>query len=121
KIQEVYSKNIYKDYLSSAEKRSDSEKSFERFCEDTESVDWFYKNGDKGSEYFSIGYYDNAGTAKLFYPDYIVSVQNTIWIVETKGGFSNSGKSEDIDAFSRMKFDYLIKYANKHALQAAFV
>ena len=47
-------KNVYVGYLASAEIRSASEKKFERFCETCDAVDWVYKNGDKGAEYFSI-------------------------------------------------------------------
>lgn len=56
KSQMEYTKNVYTGYLSSAEKRSMPEKLFERFCEGSGKVKWFYKNGDKGSEYFSIVY-----------------------------------------------------------------
>src|SRR5699024_3840206 len=68
-----YNRNVYSGYLSSAEVRSDSEKSFEKYCEKAESIEWLYKNGDKGSEYFSIVYQDNFGKQKAFYPDYILS------------------------------------------------
>src|SRR5690625_7351442 len=54
RVQREYQSNVYSGYLSSAEIRSDSEKTFEEYCENSESIDWVYKNGDKGSEYFSI-------------------------------------------------------------------
>lgn len=50
------------------------EKLFERFCEGSGKVKWFYKNGDKGAEYFSIVYTDNFGKQKSFYPDYVVGI-----------------------------------------------
>ena len=62
KSQTEYTKNVYTGYLSSAEKRSMPEKLFERFCEGSGKVKWFYKNGDKGAEYFSIVYTDNFAT-----------------------------------------------------------
>lgn len=45
---------------------------------------------------------------KSFYPDYIVhDTEGNTWIIETKGGFSKSGQSEDIDKFTSKKFEVL--------------
>lgn len=122
KDQSVMSKNVYAGYLVSAEPRSDSERSFEIHCENSQSVKWIYKNGDKGSEYFSLVYTDNSGKLKSFYPDYIVGLQNgETWIIETKGGFDRTGKSEDIDLFSPKKFEVLKAYLDKHNLKGGFV
>lgn len=121
KVQTLSDKNVYDGYLMSAEPRSSAEKKFEKFCENFHAVDWFYKNGDKGDEYFSIVYVDNGNRQKLFYPDYIVSVNGEIWIIETKGGFDKSGVSEDIDIFSPKKFDVLKTYLGKHGLKGGFV
>lgn len=121
RIQREYETNVYNGYLSSAEVRSDSEKSFEKYCNEAENVDWFFKNGDKGNEYFSIVYLDNAGTQRSFYPDYVVSKDNEIWIIETKGGFNRTGESEDIDKFSPKKFEVLKRYLEKHNIKGGFV
>lgn len=114
-------KNVYNGYLLSAEPRSSSERKFEKFCENCKAVDWFYKNGDKGEEYLSILYLDNSNRQKLFYPDYIVSLNNEIWIIETKGGFDRTGASEDIDIFSPKKFIELKRYLTKYNLKGGFV
>ncbi|MCF0216534.1 MAG: hypothetical protein HUK21_08685 [Fibrobacteraceae bacterium] len=122
KSPKLYKKNVYEGYLSSAEPRSIPEKLFEKFLENSKSVEWFYKNGDKGNEYFSIVYKNNFGKLKSFYPDYIVKdVKGEIWIIETKGGFSSSGDSEDIDRFSKLKFEALKRYLNKYNLKGGFV
>nr|MBP3283776.1 DEAD/DEAH box helicase family protein [Treponema sp.] len=121
KVQTECKKNVYTGYLSSAESRSAPEKLFERFCENCSSVDWWYKNGNKGDEYFSIVYVDNSNRQKLFYPDYILSVKGEIWICETKGGFDKTGASEDIDIFSPKKCAVLQKYLKKHNLHGGFV
>ena len=122
KSQMEYTKNVYTGYLSSAEKRSMPEKLFERFCEGSDKVKWFYKNGDKGSEYFSIVYTDNFGKQKSFYPDYVVGINDGgIWIIETKGGFTKSGNSEDIDRFTAKKFGVLRKYLDGYNLQGGIV
>lgn len=122
KSQVEMTKNVYKGYLSSAEKRSLPEKLFERFCESSDKVSWFYKNGDKGIEYFSIVYEDNFGKQKSFYPDYVVGTKDgKVWIIETKGGFTKSGDSEDIDKYTAKKFGVLKKYLTKYDLQGGIV
>lgn len=122
KVQDVMSKNVYRDYLSSAEPRSASERLFEQYCESSSEVTWFYKNGDKGIEYFSIVYADSFGKQKSFYPDYIVgAADGRVWIIETKGGFSRSGESEDIDKFTATKFDVLKSYCQKYSKQGGIV
>jgi len=115
-------KNVYEGYLNSAAPRSAPEKLFEKYLEKSNSVKWFYKNGDKGSEYFSIVYRDNFGKLKSFYPDYIIeTTDGKTWIIETKGGFKASGDSEDIDKFSKFKFEALKIYLAKHNLKGGFV
>lgn len=121
KVQSESVKNVYQGYLLSAEPRSSSEKKFEKFCETCPAVEWLYKNGDKGDEYLSIVYNDNSGAQKLFYPDYVLSVSGETWIIETKGGFTRSGDSEDIDIFSPKKFNVLKDYLTKYGLKGGFV
>lgn len=119
--QTEYQKNVYQGYLSSAAPRSTPEVKFEKFCERNTCVDWWYKNGDKGNEYLSIVYTDNSEKQKLFYPDYIVSVNREIWIIETKGGFDRSGNSQDIDRFTAKKFSVLKEYLKKYNLKGGIV
>jgi type III restriction enzyme len=119
--QTEYKKNVYNGYLASAEKRSTGEMLFERWCESTSNVEWFYKNGDKGEEYLSIAYQDNSGVLKLFYPDYVLSINKEVWIIETKGGFSRTGDSQDIDKYTGKKFALLKQYLQKHNLKGGIV
>lgn len=122
KSQVEMSKNVYKGYLSSAEIRSMPERLFEKYCQSSAKVEWFYKNGDKGIEFFSIVYEDNFGKQKSFYPDYVVgTVDGKVWIIETKGGFTRSGDSEDIDKFTPKKFEVLKAYVTKYNLNGGIV
>ena len=121
KTQMEMKKNVYMNYLSSAEVRSSSERKFEKYCENAESVEWVYKNGDKGSEYLSIVYMDNSEKQKSFFPDYIIGVNNEIWIVETKGGFDRSGNSQDIDLYTPKKFAVLKDYLDRYGLKGGIV
>ena len=68
-------------------KGEDNEKEFIKFLEENKSVTWWYKNGDAGSEFFSISYFNpDENKEKLFYPDWIFKAKDKIWIVDTKKG-----------------------------------
>lgn len=121
KTQIVMKKNVYQNYLSSAAPRSTPEVKFEKFCERSGSIEWWYKNGDKGNEYLSIVYLDNSNKQKLFYPDYLISVNGEIWIIETKGGFDRNGNSQDMDIYAPKKFAVLKDYLMEHGLRGGIV
>ena len=73
---------IEKDY-----KGEDNEKEFIEFLESNKSILWWYKNGDTGSEYFSISFFNpDENKEKLFYPDWIIKTKNKVWIIDTKKG-----------------------------------
>ncbi len=117
----IYEKNVYKEYPNSTIK-SKSERMFESYCENSENVKWFYKNGEKSQEYFSIYYNDSTNKIWNFYPDYIVCDNNDkIWIIETKGGETSSGESKNIDIKVENKFQVLKDYAKKHNVEFGFV
>jgi len=67
----------------------DNEKSFIKFLDENKDVEWWYKNGDSGSEYFSISYNNHdENKEKLFYPDWIIKTKSKVWIIDTKAGFT---------------------------------
>lgn len=73
---------IEKDYQG-----EENEMGFIAFLDNHKHVDWWYKNGDSGSEYFSIAYYNpEENKEKLFYPDWIIKSKSGIWVVDTKQG-----------------------------------
>jgi type III restriction enzyme len=111
-----YAKNVYEGYTSNVAKRSEPEKKFEKWCEDNKNIVWWYKNGEHNQEYFSIVYSINSGKQKHFYPDYIViDITGKIWIIETKGGQTSSGVSQNIDPVSSQKFSALMEYLKTHS------
>ncbi|MGH9856514.1 MAG: hypothetical protein ACRD4B_01600 [Acidobacteriota bacterium] len=70
---------------------TNNERKFIEFLESSKnkSVVWWHKNGDTGSEHFSISYYNpNENKEKLFYPDWIVKTQYGVLIVNTKAGIT---------------------------------
>jgi len=110
------SKNVYDKYeetMVTEKTRSIIEQKFEYYCNKCDSIKWFYKNGDKGDKYFSIAYRTGFGQVSLFYPDYIIQMNDgDVWIIETKGG-ERSGHSDNIDKMSPIKFDAFKKYVTK--------
>jgi type III restriction enzyme len=70
-----YLSNAYHEYTSGYATsliRSISEMLFEQYCENQGDIEWVYKNGDTGQQYFSIVYVDGLQHQWLFYADYIV-------------------------------------------------
>lgn len=126
KFPEVYQHSPYEGYSSafvtSNCRKSEPEIDFERYCENSDNVEWFYKNGDKGIDYLSIVYNGTLGNKQsLFYPDYIVELKDgTTWIIETKGG-QKGKKDQNIDIKVRSKFYAFKEYAEKNKLNWGFV
>ena len=117
----IYEKSTYLNYPNSIIK-SKSERMFEYFCENNENIKWFYKNGEKSSDYFSIVYIDAVNHKWHFYPDFIVCDKNNkIWIIETKGGENAEGESKNIDIKVENKFEALKEYAKKYNVNWGFV
>ncbi|MBR1642102.1 MAG: DEAD/DEAH box helicase family protein [Butyrivibrio sp.] len=120
-----YLTNAYKEYTSgfaTSVVRSTSEQLFEQYCEaKKDEIDWVYKNGDTGQQYFSIVYLNGFHKQQLFYADYIVKKSNgEVWIIETKGGEAR-GKNKNIDDQIENKFNAFKEYAAKHKIKWGFV
>ena len=113
----IMDKNVFVDYGNNIliqPNRTYTEFTFEKWCEDTATVKWYYKNGDKGDGYFSL-VYRMAFRRSNFYPDYIVGMENgDIWIIEAKGGMTADGSSNNIDRYAARKFDALKEYGSRH-------
>lgn len=119
-----YKSNAYKEYtngFNTSLVRSLPEQLFERYCEKNPNVEWVYKNGDTGKQYFSIVYLDGLQKQWLFYPDYIVKMKDdTVWVIETKGG-QVAGHSKNIDVQIENKFNAFMQYAKAFGLRWGFV
>lgn len=65
---------------------STPEQHFSLFLENnSEYIDWWYKNGDNGSEHFAIPYDNVDGKKSLFYVDYIIRMKSgKILLFDTK-------------------------------------
>lgn len=80
------------------------EQHFSRWVDQqTEVVDWWYKNGDSGSENFAIPYTDDAGINRCFYIDFVIRLKNgIICLFDTKSCGS--------DGNAPAKHNALLKY-----------
>jgi len=119
-----YLSNAYHEYTSgfaTSLVRSTCEMLFEQHCERQDDIEWIYKNGDTGQQYFSIVYVDGIQHQWLFYADYIVMKKDgTVWVIETKGGESK-GKDKNIDLQIQNKFNAFKAYAAEKNLFWGFV
>lgn len=72
----------------------------------TEVVEWWYKNGDSGSENFAIPYTDHQGTPRCFYVDFVIRLKNQmVCLLDTK----TMGSDEDAPE----KHNALLKYIDE--------
>lgn len=119
-----YYTNAYHDYTSgyaTSLVRSTSEMLFEKYCETRSDIEWVYKNGDTGQQYFSIVYIDGLQHQWLFYADYIVKKKDgSVWVIETKGGEAR-GQDKNIDRQIENKFNAFKQYAEEKSLNWGFV
>ena len=113
----VMKKNVFADYGNNIlihPNRTVTESEFERWCEGYDPVECYYKNGDKGDEFFSL-VFRKGFRRNNFYPDYIMKTKSgEIWIIEAKGGLSADGNSNNIDKYARHKFEALKEYASRY-------
>jgi len=110
-------KNVFEGYGNNIlihPNRTVSEIEFERWCETYDEVEWVYKNGDKGDDFFSL-VYRKAFRRAHFYPDYIIGLKNgDVWVIEAKGGMTADGSSNNIDTYANRKFEALKEYGDRH-------
>lgn len=65
-----------------------NEMSFIDYLEGKKEVKWWYKNGDNGTENFSV----KRANGNLFFPDWFVKTKEYVWVLDTKGGFTAQGE-----------------------------
>lgn len=87
------------------------ERKFVNFLEEnTEYIDWWYKNGDEGRMHYAIEYFNPEYNKKrLFYVDFIIRLKNgDIYLFDTKG--SGLGGDMESEAVLCAKHNALIDY-----------
>lgn len=120
----IYEKNVYKDYnrtMTGEKLRSKPERIFEDYCENSSKVKLVYKNGDKGNQYLSILYNDYLFKQNLFYPDYVIQLEDgKIFLAETKGG-EYYGQSKNIDRHIFYKYEAFKIFCERNGYAFGFV
>ncbi len=97
-------------YIGKSYSGKKNEMEFIKYLESKE-IDWWYKNGNAGSEHFSIPFYDETERkSKLFYPDWIIKLKDTILILDTKQGLSGTVGAPD----TKRKAEALYKWIKEH-------
>ncbi len=86
-------------YESTSKSKSwETEKSFIEFLDANESIEWWYKNGERDSTYFAVPYKDEAGEGQSFYVDFIVKMNDgRVGLFDTKSGWTakDAGNKSD--------------------------
>lgn len=90
-------------------KLSEGERLFvEKYLEKNDSIAWWFKNGTKSEQFFSIIYRDEIGETQNFFPDFIVAYKDgSMGIFDPKSGFTLKE--------GREKHKALTKYIQKHS------
>lgn len=91
---------------------SNQEKDFVAYLEqNSQYIDWWYKNGDKGKQHYAIEY--NVGDElekSLFYVDFVIRMKNGhIYLFDTK--------SIDSDVFAHNKHNALLQYIKENTTE----
>lgn len=88
------------------------EKEFIAYLEqNSQYIDWWYKNGDKGKQHYAIEYSPEGSNSKsLFYVDFVIRMKNGhIYLFDTK--------SKDSDIFAADKHNALLKYIKENTTE----
>ena len=83
---------------------STPEQEFALFLEShSDSIDWWYKNGDSGREHYAVAYTNSQGDKSLFYVDFVIKMNNgQVFLFDTK--------SENSDPDAPQKHNALLDY-----------
>lgn len=93
-------------------KASDVERKFIAYLEqNSQYIDWWYKNGDKGKQHYAIEYSPEGSNSKsLFYVDFVIRMKNGhIYLFDTK--------SVGSDIFASDKHNALLKYIKENTTE----
>jgi type III restriction enzyme len=70
-------------------KQFETEQQFIKYLEDSNKVNWWFKNGEGHGSFFAVPYTDNDGEDKPFYVDFIVKMEDgRIGLFDTKKGIT---------------------------------
>lgn len=109
----IFNKNIYSS--SPFQEFNKTELLFALALERNKDVKYWYKNGDKGEQYFSIPYKKN-NIIKEFYPDFIVKYNDgKFGLYDTKSELTSS------DGLAKEKAEYLYHYCKINKISGGLI
>lgn len=109
----IYLKNIYQQVC--VDDYNKTEQQFAYLLENDSNVEYWYRNGDKGSLYFSIPYKKD-NIIKNFYPDFIVKYNDgNIGVYDTKS------EQTAQDGEAKEKAEFLYAYKTKFKLNGGLL
>ncbi|WP_308605019.1 DEAD/DEAH box helicase family protein [uncultured Fibrobacter sp.] len=83
-----------------------TEQDFIAFLEQSENVEWWFKQNDEGKDFYAIRYFNTADKKeRLFYPDFLLKLKDgRIGIFDTKGGITAiHPEGRETGLFNRLK------------------
>ena len=84
---ESHSSSIMKPFYT--RKPSQPEQLFMELLDDSNKVEWWFKNGENEIKYFAVPYKDENGVERAFYVDFVVRFKDgTIGLFDTKSGMT---------------------------------
>ncbi len=109
----IYPKNIYNSIC--INEYNKTEQQFSYILENDSNVECWYKNGDKGTLFFSIPYKKD-NIIKNFYPDFIVKyIDGTYGLYDTKSEMTAS------DGEAKEKAEYLYNYRHQYNFKGGLI
>jgi len=98
----------------------ENERRFAGYLDSCEGVNWWFKNGDHGQDYFALRYYNSReNEERLFYPDWIVKLADgRVGIFDTKAGrtLNTEGRAKGLaERLGELGGNYIggiVRYAN---------
>jgi len=91
-VEVAQNKCLYEHCYIRNELGKDNEEKFIKYIDNNSSIEWWFKNGDQGKDYYAIKYFNKREqTDRLFYPDWIIKLNNgKVGIFDTKSGFTEN-------------------------------
>lgn len=81
----------------------ENETKFIEYIDKLDEIEWWFKNGDSGKEYYSLKYFNTSDEKmSLFYPDWIIRFKNgKIGIFDTKSGITGKNTEGRAEALAQ--------------------
>ncbi len=92
-----------------SDSRWSTEKAFIKFLNNSENIEWWFKNGDRDRTFFAVPY-EESGFKKPFYVDFIVKLKNgKIGLFDVKSGITLKVAGPKIDGL----YNYILEQNKK--------